>query len=312
MRTDHRRTNHVIDGQTVRRVRTNPNRASSLRPRKQEAQCLRQHRSSPGQSLCLQGRLRGWTMGSNDERLLRGCAPPLRSSTAAATCEHHSGDPTHSFRTTTYGTLVSSSGLWHGGGPRLVPSLQWEVGGPAALGCRALLLQQRGSIMTSDHDMLWRRCAYLGRVLLPLLDQEPWRQDRRKERLHSWAIDVAVGERLMEVFVALAAHAVAVDTSVSATDFETLPLSAVADAATGKRDFELLAGLPDSFADDREEMAVKIFRLYAYKGGQTSLQLLRLSTEVRHTLTVLAAREPVPSPTCGDVFRQADQANLPQ
>ncbi|MFD9285174.1 hypothetical protein ACFWD7_49620 [Streptomyces mirabilis] len=36
------------------------------------------------------------------------CAPPLRSSTAAATCEHHSGDPTHAFRTTAYGTLVSS------------------------------------------------------------------------------------------------------------------------------------------------------------------------------------------------------------
>ncbi|MCX4461650.1 hypothetical protein OOK58_58080 [Streptomyces sp. NBC_01728] len=166
--------------------------------------------------------------------------------------------------------------------------------------------------MTSDHDTLWRRCAYLGRVLLPLLDQEPWRQDRRQERLHSWGIDTAVGERLIEVFAALAAHAVAVDASLPAGEFETLPLSTVADAATGKQDFELLAGLPDTFADDRDEIAVKVFRLYAYKGGQTSLQLLRLSTEVRHTLTVLAAREPVPSPTCGDIFRKADDANLPQ
>lgn len=38
------------------------------------------------------------------------CAPPLRSSTAAATGEHHCGDPTHAFRTTTYGTLVGSGG----------------------------------------------------------------------------------------------------------------------------------------------------------------------------------------------------------
>ncbi|MFE8946901.1 hypothetical protein [Streptomyces sp. NPDC007856] len=38
------------------------------------------------------------------------CAPPLRSSTAGASCEHHSGDPTHAFRTTTYGTLVGSGG----------------------------------------------------------------------------------------------------------------------------------------------------------------------------------------------------------
>ncbi|WBO69731.1 hypothetical protein [Streptomyces camelliae] len=166
--------------------------------------------------------------------------------------------------------------------------------------------------MTSEHDTLWRRCAYLGRVLLPLLDKEPWRQDRRRERLHSSDIDVSVGERLIEVFAALAAHAVAVDTSLPASEFETLPLSTVADAATGKQDFELLAGLPDTFADERDEIAVKVFRLYAYKGGQTSLQLLRLSTEVRHTLTVLAAREPGPVPTCGDIFRQADQANLPQ
>lgn len=110
----------------------------------------------------------------------------------------------------------------------------------------------------------------------------------------------------------MAAHAVAVDTSLSAAEFETLPLSAVADAATGKQDFELLAGLPDTFTDDRDEIAVKVFRLHAYKGGQTSLQLLRLSTEVRHTLTVLAVRESVPSPTCADIFRKADEANLPQ
>ncbi|MDX3134563.1 hypothetical protein PV367_33325 [Streptomyces europaeiscabiei] len=166
--------------------------------------------------------------------------------------------------------------------------------------------------MTSDHDMLWRRCAQLGRVLLPLLDQELWRRDRRRERLQSWGIDTAVGERLGEVLAALAAHAVAVDAALSAAEFETLPLSAVADAATGKQDFELLAGLPDTFADDRDEIAVKVFRLYAYKGGQTSLQLVRLSTEVRHTLNVLAAREPVPSPTCGGIFRKADEANLPQ
>lgn len=164
--------------------------------------------------------------------------------------------------------------------------------------------------MTSDHETLWRHCAYLGRVLLPLLDQEPWRQDRRRERLHSWGIDVVVGERLIEVFAALAAHAVAVDTSLSASEFEILPLSAVADAATGKQDFELLAGLPSTFADDRDEIAVKVFRLYAYKGGQTSHQLLRLSTEVRHTLAVLAARESVPSPTCGDTFGKADEADL--
>lgn len=63
---------------------------------------------------------------------------------------------------------------------------------------------------------------------------------------------------------ALASHAVVVDTSVSAAEIDVLPLSAVTDTATGKRDFELLAGLPDTFADGRDELAVKVFRLYSY------------------------------------------------
>ncbi|MFE9313439.1 hypothetical protein ACFYM5_38775 [Streptomyces sp. NPDC006706] len=166
--------------------------------------------------------------------------------------------------------------------------------------------------MTSDHDMLGRRCAHLGRVLLPLVDQEPWRQARRHENLQAWGIDTAAGERMIEIFAALAAHAVALDASLSAAEFDALPLRVVADAATGKCDFELLAGLPDTFADDRDGHAVNVFRLYTYKGGQYSHRLTQLSTELRHALTVLAERSPTPSPTCGDVFRRAAEADLPQ
>ncbi|MFD8685887.1 hypothetical protein [Streptomyces sp. NPDC059651] len=166
--------------------------------------------------------------------------------------------------------------------------------------------------MTADHDTLWRHCVHLGRVVLPLMDQEPWRQDRRRQRLRSWGIDTTVGHRIIETLAALAAHAVAVDASLSAAEFGTLPLSTVAEAVTGKHDFELLAGLPDTFADDHDEIAVKVVRLYTYKGGRSSHQLLRLSTEVRHTLTVLAAREPVPLPTCADILGRAAEANLPQ
>uniref|UniRef100_UPI003F4981BE hypothetical protein n=1 Tax=Streptomyces chartreusis TaxID=1969 RepID=UPI003F4981BE len=57
---------------------------------------------------------------------------------------------------------------------------------------------------------------------------------------------------------------------MSAAEFDDLPLNAVADAATGKRDYQLLAGLPDTFADDRDERSVMVFRLYAYEGGQHS------------------------------------------
>ncbi|WP_316784519.1 hypothetical protein [Streptomyces sasae] len=166
--------------------------------------------------------------------------------------------------------------------------------------------------MTPDYDMLWRRCAHLGRVLLPLVDQEPWRQARRHENLQAWGIDTAAGERLIETFAALAAHAVAVDTSLSAAELDDLSLKAVAEAATGKRDYELLAGLPNIFADDRDGHAVNVFRLHIYKGGQYSRRLTQLGTELRHALLVLAERAPVRSPTCGDVFRRAAEAGLQQ
>ncbi|MEU0167209.1 hypothetical protein ABZ214_17355 [Streptomyces iakyrus] len=74
--------------------------------------------------------------------------------------------------------------------------------------------------MTSDHDMLWRRCTLLGRVLLPLVDQESWRQARRHETLQFRGIDTVVGERMIEIFAALAAQAVALDTSLSAAEFD--------------------------------------------------------------------------------------------
>ncbi|WP_405467597.1 hypothetical protein [Streptomyces canus] len=164
--------------------------------------------------------------------------------------------------------------------------------------------------MTSDHDTLWSRCAYLGRVLLPLVDQEPWRQARRHENLQNWGIDTAVGERLIEVFAAVAAHAVAVDASMTAAGLDELPLRTVAEVATSKQDFELLAGLPETFADDRDGQAVNLFRLYIYKSGQYSLQLMRLSTELRHALIILAERSSTPSPTCADVFRRAAEAGL--
>ncbi|MCX5264955.1 hypothetical protein [Streptomyces sp. NBC_00199] len=164
--------------------------------------------------------------------------------------------------------------------------------------------------MTSDHDTLWRRCAHLGRLLLPVVDEEQWRRARRHERLGTWGIGIAEGERLIEVFGALAAHAVAVDTSVSAAELDVLPLRAVADAATGKRDFELLAGLPDTFADGRDELAVKVLRLYTYRDGLFSRRLVQVSAEVRRALNVLAERSRMPSPRCGHVFFWAAAAGL--
>ncbi|MFJ8150487.1 hypothetical protein ACIQ6R_36455 [Streptomyces sp. NPDC096048] len=161
--------------------------------------------------------------------------------------------------------------------------------------------------MTSDSDLLWLRCAHLGRVLLPLVDQDPGQRADRRKNLRTWGIDEEVGERLIEIFTAITAHAVAVDASMSAAELDNLPLDTVADAATGKRDFQLLAGLPATFTDGRDEQAVNLFRLSAYEGGQASRRLFQLSREVRHALMLLAGRSALPYATCGDAFRRASE-----
>ncbi|MFF8867814.1 hypothetical protein ACF08B_37880 [Streptomyces sp. NPDC015139] len=158
--------------------------------------------------------------------------------------------------------------------------------------------------MTSEHDTLWRLCAHLGRVLLPLVDQEPWRRTRRHENLRIWGISTAEGEGLIEVFTALAAYAAAL-TPTPAAEFDALPLRTVADAATGKSDVELLAGLPETFTDSCDGQAVAVFRLYAYQGQQSSRRLFQLSREVRHALNILAERSPETALTCGDILRLA-------
>ncbi|MBA9050607.1 MULTISPECIES: hypothetical protein [Streptomyces] len=118
--------------------------------------------------------------------------------------------------------------------------------------------------------------------MLPLIDQEPGQQASRHDNLRTWGIDPGVGERLLETFAALAAHAALSDAASPAAGIDAVPLSAVAAAVTGKRDIELLAGLPERFTDDRDQQAVSLFRLYAYKGGSFSRMLFQLSRELRH------------------------------
>ncbi|MDT0438668.1 MULTISPECIES: hypothetical protein [Streptomyces] len=135
-----------------------------------------------------------------------------------------------------------------------------------------------------------------------------WRQARRRENLQSWDIDTAAGERLLETFAALATHAVAADASLTATELEDLPLKTVAEAATGKRDYELLAGLPQTFDSVRDADAVNVFRLHVYRGGPSGLRITRLATELRHSILVLAEHGPARLRTCGDVLLRAPKA----
>lgn len=56
-----------------------------------------------------------WMTAATSRQYL--CAPPLRSSTSAATCVNHPGDPKVGWRTTTVGTFVNTSGSVGGASP---------------------------------------------------------------------------------------------------------------------------------------------------------------------------------------------------
>ncbi|MEU9859101.1 hypothetical protein [Streptomyces sp. NPDC047974] len=52
---------------------------------------------------------RMWMTAASSARQFM-CAPPLRTTSASATCTNHPGDPTVAWRTTTLGSVVSAQG----------------------------------------------------------------------------------------------------------------------------------------------------------------------------------------------------------
>ncbi|MEU7074201.1 hypothetical protein AB0B30_29040 [Streptomyces narbonensis] len=114
-----------------------------------------------------------------------------------------------------------------------------------------------------------------------MVDQEPWPHAHRHDNLWAWSIGITEGERLIEVFTALAARAAVEDASLDTAELDTLSLHAVADAATGKVDIELLAG-----------------------------SRILLSREVRRALLVIVDRSRPTPPTYSALLRHAAVAGI--
>ncbi|MFF0967277.1 hypothetical protein ACWDQO_21025 [Streptomyces sp. NPDC003703] len=171
------------------------------------------------------------------------------------------------------------------------------------------------SPMESDDDAVWCACAALGGSLLPLVDQEPWRQARRREEFGERGLGVRRGELLTGAFAALLLHALVADAHAAGSphDLGTLhaiPLRAVVRALHDKWDYEILAGSPKRFRDDTEETAVAALRLLAYQVGPECFWFTYVGTYVRRALTTLIDRSRMPSPTCGDLRQWAGGAGL--
>ncbi|MFG2560979.1 hypothetical protein [Streptomyces sp. NPDC048496] len=170
--------------------------------------------------------------------------------------------------------------------------------------------------MNSAHDnVVWRECRVLSRCLLPLIDQETWRRDRRHDDFRERGLDVPEGERLLGTFAALTMHTVILDAAAAGRPafleaLHATPLHVIAQTVINRRDYEFLAAAPARAADDTEERDLAVFRLLTYQTGHAAHVFAYLGSQVRATFDTLASRSRTTTATCGDLRQWASQAKL--
>ncbi|MER5986228.1 hypothetical protein [Streptomyces sp. NPDC001787] len=168
--------------------------------------------------------------------------------------------------------------------------------------------------MNSARDKgVWRECRALSQCLLPLIDQDPWRRDRRHDEFRERGLGVPEGERLLGTFAALTMHTVSLDSAVAGRPatveaLHATPLHTVAQTLMNKRDHELLAAAPTHADDDAEERDLATLRLLTYRTGHAAHVFAYLGSQVRATFDTLAGRSRTTTATCGDLRRWASQA----
>ncbi|MGW6461161.1 hypothetical protein ACWF94_35425 [Streptomyces sp. NPDC055078] len=170
--------------------------------------------------------------------------------------------------------------------------------------------------MNSARDnTVWRECRALSQCLLPLIDQDTWRRDRRHGDFRERGLSVPEGERLLGTFAALTMHTVILDAAAAGhpSGLEALhatPLHTIAQTVMNRRDYEFLAAAPAHPDDDTEERDLAAFRLLAYQTGHAAHVFVYLGSQVRATFDTLAGRSQTPTATCGDLRQWASQAQL--
>lgn len=168
-------------------------------------------------------------------------------------------------------------------------------------------------VKSARDNTVWRECRTLSQCLLPLIDRETWRRDRRHADFRERGLDVPGGERLLETFAALAMHSIMLDAAAAghASTIEALhatPLRVVARTVMNRRDYEFLAAAPAQAEDRAEEHILAAFRLLTYQIGFGAHAFAYLGNEVRATMDILAGRSRTTTATCGDLRQWAIQA----
>lgn len=169
--------------------------------------------------------------------------------------------------------------------------------------------------MNSAHDnAVWRECRTLSQCLLPLIDEETWRRDRRHQDFRERGLDVLAGERLLGIFAALTMHTTIRDSAAPGCPYtlealHATPLRTVAQTAVNRRDYEFLAAAPEHASDYAEEYDLAAFRLLTYQTSQAHV-FAYLGSQVRVTFDTLASRSRATTATCGDLHQWARQAEL--
>ncbi|MBL3671462.1 hypothetical protein JL475_37365 [Streptomyces sp. M2CJ-2] len=129
-------------------------------------------------------------------------------------------------------------------------------------------------------------------------------------------MDADRGDRLLTALAALAIRAVTADAVASGKPstpetLHAIPLSAVAEAATSRADYEFLAGTADHVAaDDPVEDAVRVIRLLSCGSREQGPRwMFCISRELHRALVILIDRSPRPAPQCGALSRWSDTAD---
>ncbi|MCX4679083.1 hypothetical protein OG413_27900 [Streptomyces sp. NBC_01433] len=170
--------------------------------------------------------------------------------------------------------------------------------------------------MNSARDnAVWRECRALSQCLLPLIDQETWRRDRRHDDFRERGLGVPEGERLLGTFAALTMHTVILDAAAAGRPpaleaLHSTPLHTIAQTVMNKRDYEFLAAAPTHADDDAEERDLAAFRLLTYQTGHAAHVFAYLGNQVRTTFDTLANRSRTTTATCGDLRHWASLTKL--
>ncbi len=161
-------------------------------------------------------------------------------------------------------------------------------------------------------ELMRQECETLATTVLPLIDLEEWRRERRHEQWRERAVDRGLGDRLHNTFLTLTLCLTVHDQTESghSLTLDTLyqtPLATVAHRTIHHQPHELLAVAPQPGEARRQD--VEALRLLGYETGSAARVYFALGNETHRSLQTLI-RTHTASATCASLRQWFVDAGL--